>query len=131
MNIKLSAIAIAVIALAGCASMSSGPGAGDGSPPPSAPPPSPSAWPQCKSDQCVVNEISLTMVNTTVKDGSVINQMTCTPSSVTESASGTYTAKCTVKFSDGTRWRGLGNLITATDKVTWDPQACLSACQGY
>lgn len=121
MNVKLLAVAAAVTGLAGCASpVGTGPAAGSGSSAPPVPAASSSA-PPCLTRACIAADIGRSLIGAVAKDEAVITKADCKASTVTRNAGDTYTAKCTVTYSDGSTATGFGNLLVAQQKVTFEP----------
>jgi len=55
-------------------------------------------------------------------DKSVSTKVTCYVSTVVYyAAAGTYSADCTVTYSDGSSAYGTGNLVTSSGEVTFEP----------
>ena len=79
----------------------------------------------CTSNSCIASEIQRSLVGIVAKDESVITQASCDASTVTENAGNTWTATCTVTYSDGQVWSGDGNLIPSRNEVTFEPQAII------
>ena len=51
-----------------------------------------------------------------------MTKVTCQPSSVRHNPGNTWTATCTVDYSDGSQWVGYGNFVPARNRVTFQPQ---------
>jgi hypothetical protein len=55
-------------------------------------------------------------------DKAVSTKVTCYVSTVVYyAAAGTYSAHCTVTYSDGSSAYGIGNLVTSSGQVTFEP----------
>lgn len=123
MNIKPSAIVVAaVIGVAGCSSLgtSSAPASSGGSSAPPAPVAATSSA-MCLTNACIVQDMDQSMVGMVAKDESVATKAKCKASTVKHNAGDTYTAKCTVTYSDGVTVTGFGNLLVAQQKITFEP----------
>lgn len=136
-RLALSAsILAAALALAGCAASSSSPSAA--SPPPlfassaapvaattTAPAPSPApsvTEADCTSHACIVSDLEQNLTGLVAQDESVATKVTCYKSTVVfHSAADTYSASCTVTYSDGSSVSGTGNLDLGQSKVTFQP----------
>jgi hypothetical protein len=87
-----------------------------------APPPSPTTYPDCTSHACIVAALEQNLTGLVAQDESVSTGVTCYQSTVVyHAAAGTYSASCTVTYSDGTTASGTGNLVTSSDEVTFSP----------
>lgn len=123
-NARLLAAPVALAALAGCGSLASTPAAQTGAGSPAAAPSSPamSSPPPCTTHACVVQVLDQSLPGAVAKDESVITKAVCKSSSVKYSSAGnTYTARCTVTYSDGISVTGYGNLLMTQQKVTFEP----------
>lgn len=118
----------ASVVLAGCASMGGGAASpDDGSPPPAvaaassaAPAPSPTEA-LCTTRSCIATNMDQALPGIVAKDEAVIRKAVCKASSV-QVSNGVWTATCTVTESDGSVSEGYGNIVPASQQVTYDPQ---------
>jgi hypothetical protein len=112
--------AILAVTLAGCGSLGSATPAAAGS---SGPPVPVAATSEslCLTHACIASDLDKSLVGALAKDESVITKAVCKVSTVKHNAGDTYTARCTVTYSDGNVVTGFGNLLVAQDKVTFEP----------
>ena len=127
----------AALALTGCASTGSSTGgppppAGAAANPPAAPTasalaaaPSPTASPApCLTHSCIVTALEQNLTGLIAEDESVATKVTCYVSTVVfAAAADTYSASCTITYSDGSQASGTGNLDLGQQKVTFQPAA--------
>lgn len=115
---------ITVGVLAGCASTgsttSTPPAAQASSTAPQAAAASPSE-PVCTTRSCIAGDIQRSLVGLVAEDEAVATKASCKPSTVKHNAGDTWTARCTVTYSDGSAATGFGNLLPAQQKVTFQP----------
>jgi hypothetical protein len=124
---RRQAAALSVItaaALAGCGSVPAVLPSSGGSPAAS-----PSAT-VCASTSCAIATIQQSLVGVVAKDNSVMTAVKCKPSSLKENAGDTWTAQCTVTYSDGAQWSGYGNMVPAKDSVTFEPEEQVRQADG-
>jgi hypothetical protein len=138
---------VVIVAIVGCVSASTSSPASAGSPSasaggspsalaaspsasaasPSASAASPSASPTsyaagCTSHACIAAVLDQNLTGLVAQDEAVSTKVTCYVSTVVYySAAGTYSADCTVTYSDGSSAYGTGNLVTSSGEVTFDP----------
>ena len=65
--------------------------------------------------------IKASLIGGVAPDNSVVTKVDCRVSSVVHNAGDTWTASCTLTYSDGSVWAGYANLVPAENKVTWQP----------
>lgn|SRR5487761_1569922 len=124
----------AITALSGCSAATS---SSSGGPPPpagspsaaagspsalaAAPSSSPSAAP-CTTHACIVQLLEQNLTGLIAQDESVATKAVCYKSTVVfHAAADTWSASCTVTFSDGSSASGTGNLDLGQQKVTFTP----------
>jgi hypothetical protein len=113
-------------AAAGSPSASAGgsPSAAAGSPSAAAgsPSASPTSYPDCTSHACIAAYLDQNLTGLVAVDKAVSTKVTCYVSTVVYyAAAGTYSAHCTVTYSDGSSAYGIGNLVTSSGQVTFEP----------
>ena len=117
-------IALAV-ALAGCGNLGSTAAAGGASAAASAPPPASSAAPSPAprtTHACIATEAQQNLVGLVAQDNSVSTKAVCKASTVKHNAGNTWTVWCTVTYSDGNETGGYANILSAQNKITFEPQ---------
>ena len=89
---------------------------------------SPSSSPSsiCTTNACIVSDAE-GLKGTVAKDNSVMTKVTCRASTVKQVVSGTYTAGCTVTYSDGSVWDGIASVLTGSGNIDWEPTSMVSA----
>jgi hypothetical protein len=94
-----------------------------GAPSAGAPSASPTSYDEgCMSHTCIAAYLDQNLVGLVALDYAVSTKVTCYSSTVVyHAAAGTYSADCTVNYSDGSSAYGTGNLITSSDAVTFTP----------
>jgi hypothetical protein len=81
---------------------------------------SPSPTGICTTHACIAGDLDRGLVGGVAVDESVATKVTCSKSSVVfHKAADTYSASCTVDYSDGTHAYGTGNLLVKQQKVTF------------
>lgn len=88
-----------------------------------APSPTPSATEvTCTTHACIVSDLESNLTGLIAQDEAVATKVTCYKSTVVfHAAADTYSASCTVTYSDGSSESGTGNLDLSQQKVTFDP----------
>jgi hypothetical protein len=90
--------------------------------PSSSPAPAPSPTGPCTTHACIVAQLEQNLTGLVAQDESVSTKVVCYESTVVYyAAADTYSASCTVTYSDGSQVSGTGNLDFTTDKVTFEP----------
>lgn len=99
------------------------PSAAAGSPSAAAAAPSASASTlPCDSHSCVVSDLEQNLDGLIAQDEAVVTKAVCYKSTVVfHAAADTWSASCTVTFSDGSSASGTGNLDLSQQKVTFTP----------
>jgi hypothetical protein len=94
-----------------------------GAPSAGAPSASPTSYDEgCTSNACIATYLDQNLTGLVALDYAVSTKVTCEASTVVyHSAAETYSAYCTVDYSDGTSASGTGNLVTSSDAVTFTP----------
>jgi len=80
----------------------------------------------CTTASCIVPDAE-SLKGDVAKDNSVITGVTCTPSTVRQVVSGTWTVHCTATYSDGSKWAGIASILTGKGDVDWEPTSMVSA----
>jgi len=108
-------------AVAPSAASSSDPSASALAAPPGAAAGSPSSAP-CTTHACIVSDLEQSLTGLVAEDEAVATKVTCYKSTVVfHQAADTYSASCTVIYSDGSQASGTGNLVVSSDQVTFQP----------
>lgn len=76
----------------------------------------------CTTNACIARGIAGSLTGVIAKDESVMTHVSCKAASVKRNPDGSWTADCTVDYSDGSVWDGFGNYVPAKDRVTFQPQ---------
>ena len=122
-------LAITAAALAGCASTgsttaasapSSEPSAAPSSAPSSEPSAEPSAAP-CTTKACIAAVMDQDAVGIVAENMSVVTGAKCKPSTVRHNPGNTWTARCTITYSDDSTGRGLVTLLPDQGKIAFQP----------
>lgn len=88
----------------------------------SAAPPAPASQRICTTKACIVSDLDKGLTGDVAKDESVAVKVDCARASVVyHQAADTYSASCTVTYSDGTTAAGTGNLLIGKREVTFAP----------
>ena len=133
-SLAFTAVA-AALALTGCAASGSSSSAASSPPPPGSPsaaaaagsPSSAAGSPSasaatCTTHACVVSDLEQSLTGLIAQDESVATKVVCYKSTVVfHAAADTYSASCTVTYSDGSSVSGTGNLDLSQQKVTFQP----------
>ena len=92
-----------------------------GAPSGGAPSAAPTSYPGCTSHSCIAAYLDQNLTGLVALDNAVSTKVTCYVSTVVYyAAAGTYSADCTVDYSDGSSAYGTGNLL-ASGGVTFEP----------
>jgi hypothetical protein len=92
-----------------------------GAPSAGAPSAAPTSYPGCTSHSCIAAYLDQNLTGLVALDNAVSTKVTCYVSTVVYyAAAGTYSADCTVDYSDGSSAYGTGNLL-ASGGVTFEP----------
>jgi len=83
----------------------------------------------CTTASCITADAE-GLKGTVAKDNSVMTNVVCSPSTVSQVVSGTYTVNCTVTYSDGSKWAGIASVLTASGNIDWEPTSMISAGSG-
>ena len=75
----------------------------------------------CSSHACIVQELDQSLVGGIDQADAVATKVHCYESTVKNQGNGTWTASCTVTYSDGSTADGTGTVDTSQDKVTFEP----------
>jgi hypothetical protein len=76
----------------------------------------------CTSHACIVQELEQNLTGLVAEDEAVSTKVTCYESTVVfHAAADTYSASCTVEYSDGSSASGTGNYDISAGKVTFEP----------
>jgi hypothetical protein len=75
----------------------------------------------CTSNSCIVSDLQTSLVGVVDKGDSVMTKVSCQPATVKDQGNGTWTAGCTVTYSNGTTAAGTGTLDNSQDEVTFVP----------
>lgn len=112
--------------LAGCASTGtattaaapapSKPSAGTAAPAPSSTP-----TPQCSTYACVARVMEQDSVGMVAANDSVVTAAKCKPSTVKHNPGDTWTARCTITYSDDSKGYGLVTLLPDQGKIAFQP----------
>jgi hypothetical protein len=92
---------------------------------PPAPAPTTSAAP-CITSACIISDMNQSLVGMVAKDNAVTTKAVCKKSSLKVNPGQTWTAKCTLTYSDGLVAEGFANLVEATEKITFEPENIIS-----
>lgn len=90
--------------------------------PSSTPDPAPRSTAMCLTHSCVVQDMEQSLTGGIALDEAVATKVTCYESTVVfYKAADTYSATCTVDYSDGSSASGTGNMLVSQQKVTFEP----------
>lgn len=92
---------------------------------PPVPAPTTSAAP-CTTKSCIIGDMNRDLVGMVAKDNAVTTKAKCKPSSLKTNPGQTWTATCTLTYSDGLVAEGFANLIESSRKITFEPENIIS-----